>query len=295
MNRTLKALASVLCALALAGCSTVPITKRKSLNLVSDAQVLSMSQTQYTSFVRKAQGQGVLLQDPRVMDIAHRLIRSADAYMRQHNMHSLRKSMHWEVNVVNNSQVNAFCMPGGKIVVYSGLVRMLGARSVQTDAEIAAVLGHEISHALARHSNERLSNAMLQNMGSNILGTIIGANVPGLERVFNMAYGLGMQAFVALPFGRKQEYEADQMGLVLMALAGYDPRHAVTLWQKMARSSGGGNSNEFLSTHPSEQNRIKAIEAYLPTALQYYKPASTPNTIPASALGRSTTTVPRKR
>lgn len=293
MNFSFKGLALGALLLALGGCSTVPITKRKSLNLVSDATILQMSQMQYANFVNQARGKGTIVQNPRVMGIADRLIRATNAYMRENDMASLLSTMSWEVNVVQSKQVNAFCMPGGKIVVYTGIVDLLGRVSPQTDAELAAILGHEIAHALARHSAERLSNAKLQNLGGQILGTVVGIKAPGLSDIFSAAYGLGTQLFVALPFGRKQELEADKMGLVLMALAGYDPRHAITLWQKMGNHSGG-NRNEFLSTHPSEANRIKAIEAYLPTAQQYLRSVqqlpAVERTIPASRIS-----VPRKR
>jgi len=132
-------------------------------------------------------------------------------------------------------------------------------------------MGHELSHALAKHANERISNQMLMQAGGQLLGATVGSRSGMLSGILKQAYGLGAQVGVLLPFGRKQEYEADKMGLVLMAIAGYDPRYAVNFWQKMAQSKGGGQQSELLSTHPSDANRIKAIEAYLPTALQYYK------------------------
>lgn len=283
-------LSTLLSALALSAlvvsCGTVPITGRRSLNLVSDGEVLAMSRTQYSSFVSQARSQGALVQHARVNEVARRLISATDAYLKQNNLTDLISTLQWEVNTVNSDQVNAFCMPGGKIVVYTGILTLIG-NTAGSDAELAAVLAHEIAHALARHSSERLSNTMLQNMGGQVLGQVIGQKSQTLGAVFEQVYGLGTNVFVALPFGRKQEYEADQMGLVLMALAGYDPSSAVTLWQKMARASGG-NQNEFLSTHPSEENRIKRIQEYLPTARQYYKPVTTSATTPTPQ--RKTTT-----
>lgn len=280
----------------LVACGTVPITGRRTLNLVSDGEVLAMSQTQYSNFVGQARSQGALVQSARVNEIARRLITATDAYLVQNNLTDLRSTMQWEVNVVNSKQVNAFCMPGGKIVVYTGLTSLLG-NSSQADAELAAVLGHEIAHALARHSSERLSNTMLQQLGGQILGMAVSNKSAMLQTVIGQAYGLGSQVFVALPFGRKQEYEADQMGLVLMALAGYNPNHAITLWQKMAANSGGGTQNDFMSTHPSEANRIREIQAYLPEAMRYYKPvevatptkAATPSAKAQSKSRRTTT------
>ncbi len=272
----------------LSSCGTVPITGRRTLNLVSDSEVLAMSQSQYSSFVGQARSQGVITQNTRVNDVARRLISATDTYLRQNNLTDLISTLAWEVNTVNSNQVNAFCMPGGKIVVYTGILSLIGS-GTGSDAELAAVLAHEIAHALARHSSERLSNQMLQNMGGQLLGSVIGQKSATLGAVFQQAYGLGSNVFVALPFERKQEYEADQMGLVLMAMAGYNPSSAITLWQKMARLSGG-EQNEFLSTHPSEENRIKRIQEYLPTAQQYYKPVTT---TPATITTKRTTTTKR--
>lgn len=274
MNKIYRCgLGALLVASLLSSCGTVPITGRRTLNLVSDSEVLSMSQTQYNSFVSQARAQGAVIQNPRVTGIANKLISATNLYLEQNNLSDLKQQMQWEINVVNSSQVNAFCMPGGKIVVYTGLVSLVG-NGAQSDAELAAVIGHEIAHALARHSSERLSNTMLQNIGGQILGTAVANKSQTLQMVINQAYGLGAQTFVALPFGRKQEYEADKIGLVLMALAGYHPSAAITLWEKMAKQSGGVQ-NEFMSTHPSEANRIKEIQAYMPTALTYYKPSAT--------------------
>lgn len=283
--KTHKILGILGLSLLLNSCGTVPITGRKRLSLVGDSEVLAMSQTQYRDFVTQARVQGVLKQDSRVMDISYRLIRATDAYLRAQDQANLLKGMSWEVNVVESNQVNAFCMPGGKIVVYTGLVRMLG-NSPGADAELAAVLAHEISHALAKHSSERLSRAMASDMVGSLIGSIIGAKSPVLSEVFNLAYGLGQQGFVALPFARKQEYEADRMGLTLMSLAGFDPRAAVTLWQKMERNSGGSNKSEFFSTHPSEGNRIHAIEEALPDVMPLYNQATKSGSLSKPSSGK---------
>lgn len=274
MNKIYRCgLGVLLVASLLSSCGTVPITGRRTLNLVSDSEVLSMSQTQYASFVSQARAKGAVTQNQRVTAVASKLISATNLYLDQNNLTDLKQQMQWEVNVVNSPEVNAFCMPGGKIVVYTGLVSLVG-NSAQSDAELATVIGHEIAHALARHSSERLSNAMLQNIGGQILGAAVADKSQMLQMVINQAYGLGAQTLVTLPFGRKQEYEADKIGLVLMALAGYHPSSAITLWEKMAKQSGGVQ-NEFMSTHPSEANRIKAIQAYIPTALTYYKSSVT--------------------
>lgn len=202
--------------------------------------------------------------------MGRRLAAATNIYLKQNGYESMLSTLNWEFNVVDSKQVNAFCMPGGKIVVYTGLLNLVG-NGGHSDDELAAVMGHELSHALAKHANERISNQMLMQAGGQLLGATVGSRSGMLSGILNQAYGLGAQVGVLLPFGRKQEYEADKMGLVLMAIAGYDPRYAVNFWQKMAQSKGGGQQSELLSTHPSDANRIKAIEAYLPTALQYYK------------------------
>lgn len=202
--------------------------------------------------------------------MGRRLAAATNIYLKQNGYESMLSTLSWEFNVVDSKQVNAFCMPGGKIVVYTGLLNLVG-NGGHSDDELAAVMGHELSHALAKHANERISNQMLMQAGGQLLGATVGSRSGMLSGILNQAYGLGAQVGVLLPFGRKQEYEADKMGLVLMAIAGYDPRYAVNFWQKMAQSKGGGQQSELLSTHPSDANRIKAIEAYLPTALQYYK------------------------
>ena len=253
--------------LFLSSCGSVPITGRRQLSLVSDSEILSASATQYKQFISKSQV------SRKVTQVGRRLAAATNSYLKQNGYESLLETLSWEFNVVDSKQVNAFCMPGGKIVVYTGLLTLVG-NGAHSDDELAAVMGHELSHALAKHANERISNQLLLQAGGQLLGATVGARSQLLGGLINQAYGLGAQVGVMLPFGRKQEYEADKMGLVLMAMAGYDPRYAVNFWQKMAQSKGGAQQSELLSTHPSDANRIRAIEAYLPTALQYYQGAS---------------------
>ena len=266
--------------LFLSSCGSVPITGRRQLSLVSDSEILSASATQYKQFISKSQ----------LTQVGRRLAAATNSYLKQNGYESLLETLSWEFNVVDSKQVNAFCMPGGKIVVYTGLLTLVG-NGAHSDDELAAVMGHELSHALAKHANERISNQLLLRAGGQILGATVGARSQLLGGLINQAYGLGAQVGVMLPFGRKQEYEADKMGLVLMAMAGYDPRYAVNFWQKMAQSKGGAQQSELLSTHPSDANRIRAIEAYLPTALQYYQGASHPST-PATSTGTKTKSTP---
>ncbi len=262
-------IASIILSILLTSCGVVPITGRRKFSLVSDAELLSASQQQYSGFVMKAKASGQIVNNNQVNRVSRALILATNSYLKQKGYNSILQNLRWEVNVVNSRQVNAFCMPGGKIVVYTGLLRLIGDGK-DADAELAAVLGHEIGHALASHAAERISNNKLMGIGGQILGSVVGSSSSVVRDAIGTAYGLGGKVFVALPFGRKQELESDKIGLVLMALAGYNPENAVTLWQKMARKSGG-QRNEFLSTHPSEAKRIRKIQEALPEAMKYYK------------------------
>ena len=275
--------------LLLSSCGSVPITGRRQLNLVSDGEILSASATQYKQFISQSQLSSNTTYNAKVTQVGRRLAAATNAYLKQNGYESMLSSLSWEFNVVDSKQVNAFCMPGGKIVVYTGLLNLVG-NGPHSDDELAAVMGHELSHALAKHANERISNQLLLQAGGQILGAAVNTRSQLLGGLINQAYGLGAQVGVMLPFGRKQEYEADKMGLVLMAMAGYDPRYAVNFWQKMSAYKGGAQQNELLSTHPSDANRIKEIQAYLPNALKYYQGGnstqSTTTTPPPT--GRST-------
>lgn len=254
--------------LTLWACGTVPVTGRRTLSLVSDSEILSSSLSQYRSFIQKAPLSTNTSANGRINEIGNRLINATMGYLKANKYDDLARQMSWEINVVSSNTVNAFCMPGGKIVVYTGLIGLIGT-GAGTDDQLAAVIGHEIAHALAKHANERISNQILLQMGGNILDGVVSDQSTLMRIVIGQAYGLGSNAFVALPFGRKQELEADKIGLVLMAMAGYDPREAVNLWRKMG--AGKSSGSEFLSTHPSDERRIREIQAYLPEALKHYK------------------------
>ena len=256
-------------------CSTVPITGRNQFSLVSDGEILSMSATQYRQFISQAQLSRNSSYNARVSQVGRRLAAATNSYLKENGYTDMLSTLSWEFNVV------AFCMPGGKIVVYTGLLNLVG-NGAHADDELAAVMGHELSHALAKHANERISNQMLLQAGGQILGAAVGSRSATLGALINQTYGIGAQVGVMLPFGRKQEYEADTMGLVLMAIAGYDPRYAVNFWQKMSSSKGGQQVSELMSTHPSDENRIRAINEYLPTALKYYTGKAAPSASPTT-------------
>jgi predicted Zn-dependent protease len=170
----------------------------------------------------------------------------------------------WEFNLVKDNQVNAFCMPGGKIVVYEGLLNICSS-----DDELAVVVGHEVAHAVAKHSNERISQQLLAEYGAQVVGQALSKKSESIQKIGNTVYGLGAQYGVTLPFSRKHESEADYMGLIFMTMAGYNPNTAITFWQKM--SANGASIPEFMSTHPSDATRINDIKKYLPELEKYKK------------------------
>ncbi len=252
--------------LMLTACSTVPITGRSQLMLVQDAEILSSSALQYKQFLSGAKLSKNTQTTAQVRRVGQNVANATMLYLRQNGLSDMASQMKWEFNVVEDKAINAFCMPGGKIVVYTGLLKL-----VSSDAELATVISHEVSHAVARHSNERISQEYVRQMGGSLVGAAVSNKSALLQTVVGQAYGIGSQVLVSLPYNRKQEYEADKIGLIFMAMAGYNPNAALTFWQKMSAQSGGGQQADFLSTHPSDANRVAAIRQYLPEAMKYYK------------------------
>ncbi|HAF02092.1 MAG TPA: peptidase M48 [Methylophilaceae bacterium] len=254
--------------LAIGGCATttkdsVSGVKRSQFMLLPASTVDKMSAQSYTQTIQEAKKKNTLNADAEMLDrvkvISHRLIAQVGVFRPD------ATKWNWEVNVEKNDQLNAYCMPGGKIMVFSGLIEKLNA----TDDELAAVIGHEISHALREHGRERMSQAYVQQFGLQALASMIGGTAGSMAA---QGAGLGSQLFFSLPNGREQEREADRMGLELAARAGYNPDAAVTLWQKMTAANKGAPP-EFLSTHPASQNRIKDLQALAPKVKPLYEAA----------------------
>lgn len=254
----------VLSLLMLTGCSSVPLTGRKQLLLVSDQEVLSSSLTQYKDYIKSAQKSTNATQTAMVVRVGKNIAAATERYLRSNGLSDEIKEFAWEFNLVKSDEINAFCMPGGKIVVYEGLMKL-----VSSDDELAVVLGHEVAHAVAKHSNERISQQMLTQYGAQILGQTLSQKSEMVQAIAGTVYGVGAQYGVTLPFSRKHETEADYMGLILMTMAGYNPDKAVTFWQKMSASSGG-KVPEFMSTHPSDARRISDIQKELPAIKAKY-------------------------
>lgn len=249
----------------LAGCSSVPLTGRKQVLLVSDSEVLSSSLTQYNDYIKTAKKSTNTTQTAMVVRVGKKIAAATEAYLKANGMSSEIKNFAWEFNLVQDAQVNAFCMPGGKIVVYEGLMKL-----VSSDDELAVVIGHEVAHAVAKHSNERMSQQVMAQYGAAILGAVVSDKSAAVQKAAETVYGIGAQYGVMLPFSRKHESEADYMGLVFMTIAGYNPDVAVGFWQKMSAGSGG-SVPEFMSTHPSDATRIADIEKELPSIKAKYQ------------------------
>lgn len=251
--------------LLLSSCGSVPVTGRKQMLLVSDSEVLTSSLTQYSDYMKSAPISSNAKGKAMVTRVGKKIAAATEQYLNANGLTSEVKNFSWEFNLVKDNQINAFCMPGGKIVVYEGLLNI-----VSSDDELAVVIGHEVAHAVAKHSNERISQQLLTQYGAQVLGQALSNKSETIQKIGNSVYGLGAQYGVTLPFSRKHESEADYMGLIFMTMAGYNPNVAITFWQKMS-SSNSTQVPEFMSTHPSDATRISDIQKYLPELEKYKK------------------------
>ncbi len=249
--------AVVIAALLATACATVPVTGRHQLLLLSEGQETQMGLTAYQQILKKSK----LSTDPVATEQVRRVgKRIAEA--------TGRSDFQWEFNLIEDKQANAFCLPGGKVAVYTGLLPI-----TRDDAGLAAVLGHEVAHAIARHGGERVSQGLLVQVGLAATQIALARNDPAAVQQVTALLGAGATVGLLLPWSRTQESEADHLGLILMAKAGYDPHAALDLWRRMAEAAkGSGRPPEFLSTHPSEATRIVQIEGWIPEAMQYYHP-----------------------
>lgn len=267
MNKA-KLIVLIVAVAVLASCgttTTVPITGRKQHMMVSDEKVLSLSNQQYAEYMKTAKPSTNVANTNMVKRVGQNLANAVVAYLNANGLSSEVANYKWEFNLVQDKQVNAFCMPGGKIVVYEGLLNICSS-----DDELAVVVGHEVAHAVAKHSNERISQQLLAEYGAQVVGQALSKKSESIQKIGNTVYGLGAQYGVTLPFSRKHESEADYMGLIFMTMAGYNPSTAITFWQKMS-ADGGTSIPEFMSTHPSDVTRINDIKKYLPELEKYKK------------------------
>lgn len=243
----------------------VPITGRKQLSLVDESELIGMSSSEYSKFL--ASHPVVSQSDPRaqmVKNVGEKIQAAVIKFMSEKGLSKRIAGYKWEFNTVDDPAVNAWCMPGGKVVVYTGLLPV-----TQDEASLAIVMGHEIAHAVARHGNERMSQAMVvQGLGLAVQ-VAVSQKPQETQNIFLQSYGITSQLGM-LKYSRVHESEADKLGLIFAAIAGYDPNTAVTFWQRMA-AKGGQQPIELLSTHPSDETRIADIKKFLPEAMKYYK------------------------
>ena len=250
-------------------CSNNALSGKKTLTLLPEAELQSMATTEYQSFLSK--NKVVAPSSNRDADmvrrVGNRIIQAVQSYYAEKGMSDKLNGFKWEVNLVDDPTVNAWCMPGGKIVVYTGILPI-----TQNEAALAAVMGHEVSHALLQHGNQRMSQGLIQQLGGVALSVALSNKPAETQNLFLGAYGVGTTVGVMLPFSRSHELEADKWGLIFTAKAGYNPQEAIGLWERMEKAGNGQKPPEFLSTHPSEGRRIQKLKEMMPEALQYYKP-----------------------
>jgi predicted Zn-dependent protease len=246
-------------------CSTVPLSGRQQLNLLPESEMMALSVTSYGDFLKANKLSQNQEQTAMVKRVGGKIATAVETYLNQHGLGSRVADYKWEFNLVEEATPNAWCMPGGKVVVYSGILPI-----TKDETGLAVVMGHEIAHAIARHGNERMSQAMLIETGGLALSLAMQQKPQETKALFMTAYGVGTTVGVSLPYSRAHESEADHLGLIFMAMAGYNPEEAVTFWQRMEQS-GGQKPPEFLSTHPADKTRIENLKKIMPEALAYYK------------------------
>lgn len=277
MRKLKTILAVVLAALFITACSTVALTGRKQLLLVSDSEVLSLSSQSFTEYMKTAKESTNKTNAAMVTRCGKKIAAAVESYLKSNGMESEVQNFAWEFHLVQDATANAFCMPGGKIVVNEGILPY-----TKTEAGLAIVIGHEVAHAVAKHSAERMSQQLLVSYGGQALGALMQKKSASTQMLAQQVFGLGANYGVMLPYSRKNEYEADRMGLVFAAMAGYNPEVAIDFWQRMSQASGSDSSGstalkglevlqEYTSTHPSDAKRIANLKTVMPEAQKYYK------------------------
>ena len=250
----------------LAGCALNMLTGRNQLSLVKESDLQLMAVNEYNTFLaeNKVLNSGSSRDAATVDRVGARIANAITKYYDNEGKGSMLEGYKWEFNTIESKEINAWCMPGGKVVVYTGLLPV-----AQNESALAIVMGHEIAHSVAKHGNERMSQAMVQQLGGMALEVALAQKPQETRDLFMMSYGIGSEVGAMLPWSRQQETEADQYGLIFTAMAGYDPREAIPFWERMA-AAGGNSPPEFLSTHPSDATRLRKLKQFMPEALKYY-------------------------
>jgi predicted Zn-dependent protease len=246
-------------------CQKVPLTKRNQLHLVPKSQLDAMAARDYQQFLDSATVIKGTPQAEEVQRVGEKIACAVGRYFDENNMSSLLKDYNWQFNLVKDTIANAWAMPGGRVVVYTGILPI-----TQNDTGLAVVMAHEISHVVANHGDERMSQALLVQLGGLTLAEALHTKPKLTQQLFLAAYGAGAQVGILLPYSRLQESEADHLGLIFMSMAGYDPHAATGFWSRMMEAQKGPTPPEFLSTHPGDEARLKNIEKLIPEAMKYY-------------------------
>lgn len=256
MKKSLKIISAFAAVAFMAvSCGVVSFTGRKQMLLYSDSEIMALSDESYAEFMTTAEVSKDAEATKTLVNVGEKMVSALESYMQAHNMSSALSGLTWEFQLVKSEEVNAFCMPSGKIVFYEGIMKL-----ADNPDYIAVVMGHEMAHAIAKHGNERMSQESAANLVGSVASELVGLKSNSTtQTLFNAAFGLGMQAGVLLPYSRKHEYEADKIGVYIMQLAGYDINAAPEFWEKML-GEGDPNASDFFSTHPSDAKRIAALK-----------------------------------
>ncbi|WP_432670991.1 M48 family metallopeptidase [Flavobacterium sp. SM2513] len=242
-------------------CATNPFSGKKTMALVPDSEILPSAFAQYSTFLTENKVVSGTTNAKLVESVGIKIKNAAERYLNANGYQGYLKDYRWEYKLIDSKEVNAWCMPGGKIVVYSGILPV-----TKTEAGLATVMGHEVAHALANHGQQRMSGSMLQQLGAVGAQVLVGEQSETTQALAMQAYGAGSNVLGMLPFSRSHETEADEIGLTLMAIAGYNPEESVAFWGRMSANSGGGAPPEFMSTHPSDQTRMSNLQRLIPQA-----------------------------
>jgi predicted Zn-dependent protease len=249
-------------------CATVPITGRKQVNLLPEATMVQMGLASYTEFLEENPLSSNVESALMVQRAGTKISAAVGNYLREIGKEKQIADYQWDFKLVADKTPNAWCMPGGKVVVYEGLLPI-----TQNESGLAVVMGHEIAHAVARHGNERMSQSLVTELGGIALAKALETQPQQTQQIFQVAYGLGSQVGVLLPYSRLHEKEADRLGLAFMAMAGYNPNEAIAFWERMKKMNTGPKMPVWLSTHPLDETRIEEMKKNLPEAIKYYQKA----------------------
>ncbi|MBC7845459.1 MAG: M48 family metallopeptidase [Flavobacterium sp.] len=262
MKKKLILASTVICTLGLFfSCATNPFTGKQSLNFVSNSELFPSSFQQYGTFLKENKVMVGTEDAKRVENVGMKIKLAAERWLKANGHPEYLNGYQWEFKLIENKGINAWCLPGGKIVIYSGILPV-----TKDDAGLATVMGHEVSHALANHSAQRMSATQLQQIGAVGVAVATGSKSAEQQQMWQQYYGIGSEVGVMLPFSRNHESEADKIGLILMAIAGYNPEIAIAFWERMSASSSGNKPPEFLSTHPADATRIANLRRLIPEA-----------------------------